>query len=171
MKPVSTHKYCPVCGHDLNAVGNDYYINNGRKLLEDRSAHTQKRIRNLFVAIQKVQRDEINAWTQYKFLKRLVPIKDEIIKRVISQFIGGDYHKKLYGLTYITAWIERLDKIKDKKRAVEKKIYGSSPLDRTHEIEVSEPIKMKPFVGQKTTSPALDRLRKSVRPGEQSSLF
>ena len=123
------HQYCPVCGHQLTGIV-DYSFTT-RKLLSKRSEYTQTRIRKLFTLIQKENSNEITSLNTYRFMKKLEQVKDDVIKKVIDEFIVGEYHKKLYGLSYIIGWIDRLNNVYDKKKIVEKKIYGSSPPERS----------------------------------------
>jgi len=125
------HIYCPVCGHQLS--GTVDYSFTTRKLLLNRSDYTQKRIRKLFTLIQKENSNEITSFNTYRFMKKLEKVKDEVIKKVIDEFIVGEYHKKLYGLSYIIGWIDRLNNVYDKKKIVERKIHGSSPPERSIE--------------------------------------
>ena len=153
MKEINTHAFCPVCNHQLTGQFN--YQDQTRTLLKKRSTYTEKRIRNLFTAIQRHNKDEINAWSTYRFLKRLVPIRDNVIKKIINEFILGDYPKRMYGLSYVIGWIERVEKTRDKIIKIERMLYGGSPPVRVIEEEWTETV-----VPICSASPALDKLKK-----------
>jgi len=152
------HQFCPVCNHQL--TGSFDYTLKIRTLLAARSDRTQKLIRQVITAIQKENRDDITKYTSYIFLQRIHHIEDAKIRMVISQFIHEQYAKKMYGLKYLTGWMLNLNTVFEKKKAVEKKIYGNPPLKR--KVKEYEPIKTNAKSGSAhSDTPALDRLRSS----------
>ena len=157
MKEINRHTYCPVCGHQL--TGQFDYQNITRKLLLERTPYTIKRIKDVFIQIQKYQKEEITAFSSYRFLKRLAPIQDNIIKHVINQYLGGEYHKKQYGLSYLIAWIEGADKTKDGTIRAEKARFGSSPPTRIIEAE-KKVVRIMAHNINCSSTPALDKLKK-----------
>jgi len=153
------HQYCPACGHQL--TGSVDYSSRIKLLMIKRTDRTQKLIRKVFSTIQKHNRQDITLFASYSFLLRLKDVEDEKLRRTVEQFIKGEYAQKMYGLKYLIGWILNLDAVYDKRAAVEKKIYGTSPLKRTIEIKSAE---YKPLVDISVNrsirnSPALDKLR------------
>jgi len=116
---------CPNCGYDTtNPFNFSLKIKNE---LEKKSKGTRDAIKDILDHIKKYHPLETRAILN--FLMAISSVDDQVVRYTINKY----YNNKLFykkGIQYLQGMITSFEKNKEKIKEVERKIYGTRPLEK-----------------------------------------